>query len=519
MGIFQTGRYPASIELILYGAIACIILFCLYVVNLNNFLLFHSLVEIASIVVAFSIFVIVWNTRRTITSTFFLIIGISFLFSGTIDLVHMLAYKGMSVFPGNSADLPTQLWIAARYYQSITFLIATLLIRRSITKDRKYDDSIILVVCAAAFCLVMTSIFLWQNFPCCYIEGTGLTPFKIASEYVISAFLILAIIILALRRSTFNPVVWQYLIAAQVFLIVGELAFTTYVGVYDFMNMIGHLAKLVSVYFFYRAIVVVALTHPLDLLFSELKEKSMALEQSNNQLKMLDRLKSMFIASMSHELRTPLNSIIGFTGILIKGMAGELNAEQKKQLGMVQESSRHLLSLINDVIDISKIEAGNIEADISQFNLADVFREVENTFGPTAQERGLVLTVEIPESITITSDERRIKQVIMNLVSNAIKFTDEGRIGLTVRQEGMVVEVRVSDTGIGIGKEDLEQLFRPFVRVQVPGRFTEGTGLGLYLSKKLVQFLGGDITVESELQKGSMFTFSFLATYEKQEDL
>jgi signal transduction histidine kinase len=248
-------------------------------------------------------------------------------------------------------------------------------------------------------------------------------------------------------------------------------------------------------------------------------ERTRELSEANTRLQELDRLKSMFIASMSHELRTPLNSIIGFTGIMMKGMAGEINAEQKKQLGMVQESARHLLALINDVIDISKIEAGKIEAGISTFNIADVIREVGNTFGPAAQEQGLVLNVEIPGPVSVTSDERRIKQIIMNLVSNAIKFTDEGRIDVTVEQKGTVVEVRVRDTGIGIGKEELDQLFHPFGRIAVPGRLTEGAGLGLYLSKKLARFLGGDITAESELQKGSVFTFSFPVTYEDQEDI
>lgn len=247
-------------------------------------------------------------------------------------------------------------------------------------------------------------------------------------------------------------------------------------------------------------------------------ERTSELSEANERLKELDRLKSMFIASMSHELRTPLNSIIGFTGILVKGMAGEINDEQKKQLGMVQDSARHLLALINDVIDISKIEAGKIEAGISTFDLADVIREVGNTVSQAAADQGLLLNIDIPGPIPVTSDERRIKQIIMNLVSNAIKFTDEGRIDVTVRQRGTIAEVTVRDTGIGIAQEDQEYLFRPFVRVIVPGRITEGTGLGLYLSEKLARFLGGNITVESELQKGSVFTFSFPVIYEKQEE-
>jgi signal transduction histidine kinase len=247
-------------------------------------------------------------------------------------------------------------------------------------------------------------------------------------------------------------------------------------------------------------------------------ERTYELSEANLHLQELDRLKSLFIASMSHELRTPLNSIIGFTGIMAKGLAGEVNAEQKKQLGMVQDSARHLLALINDVIDISKIEADKIEAGVSTFNLTDVIRDVKETFGQAAQDRGLVLNSEIPGPLSVTSDERRIRQIIMNLVSNAIKFTDEGRIDVTAEQKGSMVEVSVRDTGIGIGKEDLEHLFRPFARVAIPGRLTDGTGLGLYLSKKLARFLGGDITAESELHKGSLFVFSFPATYEKQED-
>jgi two-component system, cell cycle sensor histidine kinase and response regulator CckA len=248
----------------------------------------------------------------------------------------------------------------------------------------------------------------------------------------------------------------------------------------------------------------------------KVEERTRELSEANAHLQELDRLKSLFIASMSHELRTPLNSIIGFTGIMAKGLAGEVNVEQKKQLGMVQDSARHLLALINDVIDISKIEADKIEASISEFYLADVITEVKNTYGPTAREQGLDLVIENLGPIMVTSDQRRIKQIIMNLVSNAIKFTDKGRIDVTVEQKGTFVYIAVRDTGIGIGKEDLDQLFLPFGRIAVPGRITEGTGLGLYLSRKLARFLGGEIKVTSEPGQGSLFTFSFPIVFQEQ---
>jgi len=263
--------------------LAIIFVIVLYIISLNNYLLFHGIVELVGIAIAFSIFILVWNTRKFLPDAFFLIIGISLLFTGSLDLIHTLAFKGMGVFAGNSADLPTQLWIAARYFQVIAIFIATLFIGKSITKDRKYDADIIIIACATAFVLLLTSIFYWQNFPHCFIEGSGLTPFKIVSEYIISLILAATVIVLILKRRHFDTLVWKLLISSLVFLILGELAFTSYVSVYGFMNMLGHLFRLVSVYLFYRAIVVVGLTRPYDLLFHDLKQNQEALEKSEQR--------------------------------------------------------------------------------------------------------------------------------------------------------------------------------------------------------------------------------------------
>ena len=275
------------LSIIVQCLIAAAILVTLYLISLQNYILFHGIVELAGIAVAFSIFIIVWNTRKNINDAFFLIVGISFLFIGCIDLVHTLAYKGMGVFPGNSSDIPTQLWIAARYFQSITFLIATLFIGRSITKDRKYDAGIVITACTAACALLFLSIFVWQNFPQCFVEGSGLTPFKIVSEYIISLILISTIIILYLKREHFDTTVWKFLIAAQVFLILGELAFTSYISVYGFMNMLGHLFRLISVYLFYRAFVVISLTRPYDLILRELRQEELHLQESEKKYRTL----------------------------------------------------------------------------------------------------------------------------------------------------------------------------------------------------------------------------------------
>jgi PAS domain S-box-containing protein len=243
---------------------------------------------------------------------------------------------------------------------------------------------------------------------------------------------------------------------------------------------------------------------------SELEEKTVELEQANIRLQEVDRLKSVFLASMSHELRTPLNSIIGFTGIILQGMSGEVNEEQAKQLTMVKNSASHLLSLINDVLDISKIEAGRVELSLEEFSPNNVVREVVETLSPTANQKSLDLLTEVPEGITLFSDRKRVKQVLMNLGSNAVKYTDQGSVKIAARvPRDDNLEVRVIDTGIGIRKEDIDKLFQPFQ--QIDESLTKkhvGTGLGLHLSKKLAGLLGGDISAKSESGRGSEFTFT-----------
>jgi len=248
-----------------------------------------------------------------------------------------------------------------------------------------------------------------------------------------------------------------------------------------------------------------------------LEEKTAELEQTNIRLQEMERLKSVFLASMSHELRTPLNSIIGFTGIILQGMSGEVNQEQGKQLTMVKNSASHLLSLINDVLDISKIEAGKVELSPEEFRLDNVAREVVETLSPTASEKSLELLTEVPEGITLFSDRRRVKQVLMNLVSNAVKFTDRGSVKIAARVPGDDnLEVRVIDTGIGIKQEDMDKLFQPFQQIEAfLAKKSEGTGLGLHLTERLVALLGGDISAKSEYGRGSEFTFTMPLRYKE----
>jgi signal transduction histidine kinase len=232
------------------------------------------------------------------------------------------------------------------------------------------------------------------------------------------------------------------------------------------------------------------------------------------EMREADRLKTQFLANMSHELRTPLNSIIGFSRVILKGIDGPITPQQEEDLKAIYNAGQHLLGLINDVLDLSKIEAGKVELAFSEVDLKDVLRGVMSTADGLVQGKAIELVTDIPDDLpTITADSIRVRQVLLNLVSNAVKFTERGQIGVSARRldSGARPEILVAvfDTGPGIAPEDQRKLFEPFSQVDAsPTRKTGGTGLGLSICRHLVELHGGRIWVESALGEGSTFAFT-----------
>ena len=223
-----------------------------------------------------------------------------------------------------------------------------------------------------------------------------------------------------------------------------------------------------------------------------------------------NRAKSEFLAIMSHELRTPLNSIIGFSDMLSEGIAGELNDKQSRYTSNISNSGTHLLSIINDILDLSRIEAGEMELNLEEVSVEDIVENVINILNPLSSKNDQTLKASYTEDIIVTADKSKLKQALYNLTGNAIKFTPKGgTIDISTFQKNGMAHICVQDTGIGISREDEHKLFEPFKQIDSAlSRKYDGTGLGLSLVKKLVEMHNGTVSVESEVNKGSTFTVS-----------
>jgi len=490
----------------------------LYVSTWYSNLLFQTLAEMLSIIIAICAFIMAWNTRRFITSSFYPIIGISCGAVGIIDLIYTLAFKGMPFFPTFGTNLAVSLWIAARYLQSISILCAMVYGRRRINSNQ-------MLACYVIFTSLLITLIFTGLFPTCYIEATGFTSFEIISEYVIISIFGISIGALYKLRNEFDHTILVLLVLAMIFTILSEFAFALYAGGTNAFNVVGQLSNVFAFYMIYEAIAQSSLAKPFSTLFQQYNKRELGYRKELADLgsrltemadaklsaELASEAKTIFLANMSHELRTPLNVIMGFSDLLRNGLIGPISAEQRDVVQDIYQSSEHLTSLIDDLLDLSRIEAGRLDIEKTEFSLKEMLEGSVRLLRETTREHNITIQLDVPDDMRmICADKRRIKQVIINLLSNAIKYTlDGGRVGITVTDNQEEVQVTVWDTGIGISQADIGKLFVPFQRLNnTITRNLPGTGLGLNFSKKLVEMHGGRIWVESEVGIGSKFCFA-----------
>ncbi len=287
---------------IIYLITIIVAILCLYVISLNSYLLFHSLIEIATVVIAFALFTLTWNTSRFLATGYLKILGIGYGFIAIIDLFHALTYKGMGLLLDNGANLPTQLWIAARYLQALLLLAAPIYARRNLNERMFF--------CIAAIVAASTTALVFSGFfPDCFIVGKGLTQFKIGSEYVISLLLVVALVLFNRVRSAFTSKVFIIICAGIICTIGAELAFTSYISVYGLANMIGHVLKLIAFALLYQALVVTGLKEPYELIFHDLNESEQALHRTQEHLEELVRERTTALEDANSKLRLTRFSI------------------------------------------------------------------------------------------------------------------------------------------------------------------------------------------------------------------
>lgn len=380
-------------------------------ISLKNYLLFHTLVELASVISAFIISIIAVNVYKTSNSSYFIFLGIAFAFSGCFNLLHALAYKGMGIFYGHTENLATQLWIVARFIESISLLIAFSFIEKKLK-----EKSTILIYLIVSILLVM-SIFLWKVFPVCYVEGVGLTLFKKISEYIIAVISMISIVILVKNSKMFHKNVYIYMISSLVIRIISGILFTLYLDVFGICNMISHILYAVSFYFMYKAVSATSLQRPYNLLFYQLSQanhelnlKAQELEESNEKLKIEIRerkiVESKLIIS-EKKYRTLVETLPNAIFVHIDGKITFVNDEAKKLLGAVNSS------------DIEgKMISDFIHKDYHEllYKRLDKLKTGSNT-APTIEEKFIKLngqTVDVEITSACSTDEG--KNVVISVV-------------------------------------------------------------------------------------------------------
>ncbi|MBN2153992.1 MAG: hypothetical protein JW839_21220 [Candidatus Lokiarchaeota archaeon] len=514
-------------EVIMYAALisGLVLIYANYTASGDKYyyLLFHVFAELFSIVILCSIFIVGWNTRHIARNSFFLVIGVSALFVGVIDLLHTLAYDGMGFFTDVSppTNLATQLWIAARYLQASSIVVSLLVIRGHV------KPFAIMFAAAVASGLLLLAIFT-RNFPLAH-DGAALTPFKIGSEYAVIGLLGASIPLAWKQRAFLVRGTLGLVLAFLSAMILSEYLFTLYTSVYQFTNMLGHLLKIVSFAFAYKAIVQSVLEKPLDGLFAKLLEVDRDLERRNRELvlantklqhEIAERKKAegtlrQFISAIAHELRTPVTVLDQSVQNLMHYSDRMSNEQESSLISAISRNMHIMTGLVDNFVSLCRIDDSKEEIDVSDVDFKAIITSTIESLDNTVKAKSLTIETTIGDGISFSGDAGKIGIVIKALVDNAVKFSPRGS-NVTIKvvdhyageynlddMDGVLLHV--ADAGIGIDAELLPRLFDRFAR-SARVKDTPGSGLGLALAKDYVAMHGGNVYVATQVDKGTTFS-------------
>lgn len=495
------------------------LLIILFLMHQYSFLLFHTMVELVTISIAWAVFILTFNSRDLTNDSSVVFIGIAYLFVSILDLLHTLSYAGLNIFHDYNSNLPTQLWISARYLNSISFLIMPLI------SMRRINYGLISIIFAGVTGILLASIFAWHIFPDCYIEGSGLTGFKIVSEYIICIILAAAVVLLR-TKSNIDRGLINLITLSLLFLIVSELFFTLYLQVSDFINSTGHMLKTISSILLYKALIETGIRKPFSLLFKNLKENETNLLNLNTRLEMelqkrheaelklrtavkdLERSNKdleQFAYVASHDLQEPLRMISGFTKLLESKYKDKLDERGHEYIWFIVDGSKRMSELISDLLSYSRVTTK--AAPFTKVDLNKVLSYILTDLKFSVMESEVSIKIDpLPE---LKAEATQIKQLFQNLIQNAIKFRNDKNpyVKVSAVKNGNEWTFSIKDNGIGIKKEYYDKIFMLFQRLHEKDKYP-GTGIGLAICKKIVEHHGGKIWVESEEGNGTTFFFT-----------
>lgn len=481
----------------------------LYVIRLHSYLLFHSSVETFSVCVAFAIFMIVWNSRRFIQNYYLLFIGIAYLFIGALDMIHMLAYTGMGVFQGYGTNLPSQIWVSARYMESLTLLIAPFFLKR------RLNITLTIFIYGSVLTLLILSIFYWGLFPVCFNEQTGLTIFKKVSEFLIICILLASLILLLRQRNKLDPKVLNLVSWSIGLSMASELMFTIYTGPYEAANMSGHLLKLISFYLMYKALIEIGLRQPYNLLFRDLKQSELKLQKARDELeikvrqrtaklsqseekiladqKQLRTLTAELLAAQErerHKIATDLHDSVGQILAFLKIELGDLLRSEvsKKSINTL----RHLREQVEQAIKQTRTLTFEISPpELYTLGLTYAIEELAHRF---AEERGLTYTVNVHDSSYPLSEQMKILlyRSVRELLINAAKHAEAESVQIIIRRVDNAIEITIEDNGMGFDTSGLNGM-----------HYSRSSGLGLLSIRERLKQMGGRFDIHSSRGQGT----------------